>query len=102
MQDMIKRIVEADNEAIALEEANREAAEKEKQRIENEAKAIYRNYMEEADAEILKNDAYLEKLFEKKLSEITAKQESALMHLRSDFEKNRERWVDELFSRVIS
>lgn len=102
MQDMIKRIVEADNEAIALEEANREAAEKEKQRIENEAQAIYQKYMDEADAEIQKNDAYLEKLFEKKLSEITAKQESALIQLKADFDQNRDKWVDELVSRVIS
>ena len=41
MQDMIKRIVDADNEAKALEEANKKAAEKEKLRIEEEAKEIY-------------------------------------------------------------
>ena len=37
MQDMIKRIVEADNQAKALEEENLKATEEEKQRIEEQA-----------------------------------------------------------------
>ncbi|MBQ3416616.1 MAG: hypothetical protein IJH32_02120 [Ruminococcus sp.] len=99
---MIKRIVEADNEAKALEESNQKAAAKEKQRIENEAKAIYQRYMDEAKAEIAKDDAYLEKLYQKKLSEITAKQENTMAQLKADFEQNREIWIDQLVSRVIN
>lgn len=100
MQDMIKRIVEADHEARALEEDNQIAAEKEKARIEEQAQAIYKKYREEAEEEIAKNEAYLEKLYERKLSEETAKQESAMIKLRSDFENNRDKWVDEIVSRV--
>ena len=96
MQDMIKRIVEADNEAKALEEANRKAAEREKQKIENDAAAIYKKYMDEANSEIAKNDAYLDKRFARKLSDVSAKQESALIKLRSDYEQNRD-----IVSRVI-
>lgn len=101
MQDMIKRIVEADAEAMALEEANKKAAEKEKLKIEEEAKAIYKRYMDEAQAEIAKNDTYLEKRFSRKSADISAKQESALIKLKSDFEQNRDRWVDEIVSRVV-
>lgn len=101
MQDMIKRIVEADHEARALAEDNQIAAEKEKARIEAQAQAIHDKYMTQAQEEIAKNEAYLEKLYERKLSEETAKQESAMIKLRSDFEKNRDRWVDEIVSRVI-
>lgn len=101
MQDMIKRIVEADNEARALEEANKQAAEKQKQRIEEEAKAIYQKHMDDAQAEIARNDAYLEKRFSRKLTTVSAKQESALIKLRSDYEQNRDRWVDEIVSRVV-
>ncbi len=101
MQDMIKRIVEADAEAMALEEANKKAAEKEKLKIEEEAKAIYKKYMDEAMAEIAKNDTYLEKRYSRKLTDISAKQESALIKLKSDFEQNRDRWVDEIVSHVI-
>ena len=101
LQDMIKRIVEADKQAKELEEANKKAAEKEKQKIDEEAEAIYRQYMEQAKAEIAKNDTYLEKRFSRKLTDISAKQESALIKLRSDYEQNRDRWVDEIVSRVV-
>lgn len=100
MQDMIKRIVEADNEARALDEANQKATEKKKQKIENEAAAIYKRYMDDAQTTIAKNETYLEKRFSRKLGEIDAKRESTLIKLRSDFEQNRDRWVDELVSRV--
>ena len=102
MQNMIKRIVEADNEAKALEEANRRAAEKEKQQIEKEAEAIYQKYMDEARSEISKSEAYLEKRTERKIKNISAKQESTLIKLKSDYEQNRDRWGDEIVSRVVS
>lgn len=101
MQDMIKRIVEADHEARALEEDNQIAAEKEKARIEEQVQAIHQKYMDQADEEIRKNEAYLEKFYERKLSEENAKQKSAMIKLRADFEENRDRWVDEIVSRVI-
>ncbi len=102
MQNMIKRIVEADNEAKALEEANRNAAEEEKKQIEMEAEAIYQKYMDEAREEIAKSDAYLEKRTDRKLKNVAAKQKSALIKLKSDYEQNRDRWVDEIVSRVVS
>lgn len=102
MQDMIKRIIEADNEARALEEKNRKAAEAEKQKIEKEAEEIYQKYMEDAQADIAKNDAYLEKRTVRKLNDVAARQESALIKLKADYEQNRDRWVDEIVSRVIS
>ena len=101
LQDMIKRIVEADNQAKALEEANQKAAEKEKQKIEEEAAAIYQKYMDEAKAEIGKNAAYLEKRFSRKLTDVSAKQESLLIKLKSDYEQHRDRWVDEIVDRVV-
>lgn len=101
MQDMIKRIVEADNEAKALEESNQKAAEKERQRIEQQAEAIYKEYMDEAETEIAKDATYVDKLFDRKLADTAAKQESVLIKLRSDYEQNRDRWVDEIVSRVI-
>lgn len=101
MQDMIRRIVEADAEAKALEEANKKAAEKERRKIDDEATAIYQKYMDEAQDEIAKSEAYLEKRMKRKLEDVSAKQDSALIKLKSDYEQNRDRWVDEIVSRVI-
>lgn len=102
LQDMIKRIVEADNEAKALDEANKKAVEEKKRKIEEEAKAIYQKYMDKAQDEITKNDAYLDKRTERKLRDISARQESLLIKLKADYEQNRDRWVDEIVSRVVS
>ena len=52
-------------------------------------------------AEIAKNDAYLEKRFSRKLTDVAAKQESLLIKLKSDYEQNRDRWVDEIVDRVV-
>ncbi len=101
MQDMIRRIVEADNEAKALEEENIKATEKEKQRIEKEAESIYKEYMDNAQEEIKKNDEHLRKMYERKLSDSTAKQESVLIKLKADYDQNCDKWVDEIVSRVI-
>lgn len=101
MQNMIQKIIEADSKAKQLEQENRKAAEDEKQRIEEEAETIYREYMEKAQEEITKNDEYLEKKYERNLSDVTAKQESALIRMRADFEQNRDRWADEIVSRVL-
>ena len=98
---MIKRIVEADNQAKALEEENLKATEEEKQRIEEQAEEIYRKYMEQAQAEIEKNDEYLRKKYARKLKDAEAKQASILIKLKSDYEQNCDRWVDEIVSRVI-
>ena len=40
LQDMIRRIIEADSEAKAIEESNKIASEKDRQKIENKAAAI--------------------------------------------------------------
>ena len=56
MQDMIRKIIEADNEAKALNEANRKAAEEEKLKIEKEAEAIYKQQIEKAKKEIAKKE----------------------------------------------
>ena len=101
MQDMIKRIVEADSQAKAFEEANEKKAELERQKIEQQAAAIYQKYMDQAQEEVAKNDAYLNVRMDRKLRDIAARQESALIKLRSDYEQNRDRWVDEIVSRVI-
>lgn len=102
MQDMIKRIIQADNEVKAIKEANEEAAEKDKHRIEAEIAAIQKRYDQAAQAEIAKDREYLDKLFAKKTAEVTKKQEEARLRLRENYDRSREKWVDELVSRVLS
>lgn len=101
MQDMIRRIIEADNEAKALEEQNRKSADADRQKIEADAKKIYEKYMNEAMETVSRNDAHEEQKAQKQWEEISARQSSAKIKMRSDFEQNRDRWVDELVARVL-
>ena len=101
MQDMIKRIIDADNEAKALEEKNRQSAETQKEKIERQSREMYEKYMAEAMETVRKNDAHEEMQFEKAWQDVAARQHSALIKLRADYQNNRDRWVDEIVSRVI-
>ncbi|MBQ1453229.1 MAG: hypothetical protein IIZ23_04595 [Ruminococcus sp.] len=101
MQNMIQRIIDADNEAKVLEAENRRKAEAQKEEIEKQAKEMYDNYISTAMETVKKNDALEEQKTEKAWQEISAKQNSAMIKLKADFENNRDRWVDEIVSRVI-
>ena len=101
MQNMIQRIIDADNEAKVLEAENRRKAEAQKEEIEKQAKEMYDNYISTAMETVKKNDALEEQKTEKAWQEISAKQNSAMIKLKADFESNRDRWVDEIVSRVI-
>ncbi len=101
MQDMIKRIIDADNEAKALEEKNRQSAETQKEKIERQSREMYEKYMAEAMETVRKNDAHEEMQFEKAWQDVAARQHSAMIKLRADYQNNRDRWVDEIVSRVI-
>ncbi len=101
MQDMIKRIIDADNEAKALDEKNRQRAEAQKEEIDRQAQEMYDSYMENAMEIVKKNDAAEEKKTEKAWQEIAARQNSAMIKLKSDFENNCDRWVDEIVGRVM-
>ena len=101
MQDMIKRIIDADNEAKALEEKNRQSAETQKEKIERQSREMYDKYMAEAMETVHKNDAQEELKSEKAWLDVATRQHSAMIKLKSDFDNNRDRWVDEIVNRVI-
>ena len=101
MEDMIKKIVDADNEAKAMEEiALREKEELDK-KIDEDIKKIYDKRMREALETVKRNDAQEEKQAEKRLEEIRSKQKSAHIKLRSDYERNCDKWVDAIVRRIL-
>lgn len=100
MQDMIRRIVEADNEAKALAEKNLKDAEAQKAKIDDEVAKIHADSLKLAEETIKHNDSAEEAKTEKQWAEISARQNSTLIKLRSDFANNKQRWVDEIVQRV--
>lgn len=102
MENMIKIIVDADNDAKALEQnALKEKEELEKQ-IDDEAKKIYEKYMSDAEEIVKRNNSNEENKAKQQLNEIKNKQNSVSIKLQSDFDRNCDKWVDEIVSRTLA
>lgn len=101
MENMIKKIVDADNEAKEMEKNLAKEKSELNQKIEDEAKSIYDKYMSDALETVKQNDAVEERNAADQWKEIKAKQNSAHIKLQSDFENNCDKWVNEIVSRVI-
>lgn len=102
MENMIKKIVDADNEAKALEQAAIQEKETLEKQIEEEAKAIYDKYMSDAEETVMRNNANEENKARQQLDEIRKKQGSLKIKLQSDFEQNCGKWVDEIVIRTLA
>lgn len=101
MENMIKKIVDADNEAKAMEEVTLKEKEELSEKIEAEAKRIYDKYMSDAEEVVRRNDAVEEKKAQQQWDEINKKQQSARIKLQSDYERNCDKWVDEIVNRTL-
>lgn len=102
MENMIKKIVDADNTAKALEQnALKEKEELEKQ-ITVEAKQIYNKYMSEAEEAVKRNNINEENKARQQLNEIQKKQNSVKIKLQADFDRNCDKWVEEIVSRALA
>lgn len=99
---MIKKIVDADNEAKAMEEATLKEKEKLSKEIELEAQLIYDKYMSDAEKIVARNNENEEKRAEQKWKEINNKQNSVHIKLQSDYEQNCGKWVEEIVKRTLA
>ena len=84
MENMIKKIVDADNEAKAMEKDTLEEKEELSKTIEAETKKIYDDFMAKAE------------------EEIQSKHNSVHIKLDSDFRLNCDKWVDEIVKRTVA
>ena len=101
MENMIKKIVDADNEAKAIELETLKKKEELNKIIEEESQKIYDKHMNEALEIIKHNDLNEEKIAEKQWEEIQNKHKSAEIKLQSDYELNCDKWVDTIVERVL-
>lgn len=102
MQDMLKKIIEMDEQArVVKEKAQQEKAATEKEIIETKEK-IYNDYINRANDRVKKN-LEVDRANAQKQWEITqAKHEQALEQLDREYDNNCDLWVDEIVNRVIS
>ena len=101
MEDMLRKIVEADEAAKAVHEKNRIEKERLEKELEAQAQAIYDSYMQKAKKEVEQNSLYEETNANTTLKETQQKYDSALIKLKAEFDANCERWSDEIVKRTI-
>ena len=102
MENMIKKIVDADNEAKAMEKVTLEEKEQLSKSIEVETKKIYDDYMAKAEEVVKRNDIQEAKKAEQQWEEIQGKHNSVHIKLDSDFKLNCDKWVDEIVKRTVA
>lgn len=102
MENMIKKIIDADNEAKLLEESTlKEKAELNK-KIDAEIKKIHDSYMAKAEKIVKSNIDSEEKKAKQQWEDIQKKHNAILVKLKADFEMNHDKWADEIVKRTIS
>jgi len=102
MENMIKKIVDADNEAKAMEKDTLEEKEELSKTIEAETKKIYDDFMAKAEEVVKRNDIQETKKAEQQWEEIQSKHNSVHIKLDSDFKLNCDKWVDEIVKRTVA
>lgn len=102
MQDMLKKIIEMDEQArLVKEKAVQEKAATEQEIIATKQK-IYDDFINRAKERVEKN-LEADRADAEKSWEITkAKHQSALIGLDAMDRENHDKWVDEIFNRVIT
>lgn len=101
-ENMIKKIVDADNEAKAMEKDTLEEKEELSKTIEAETKKIYDDFMAKAEEVVKRNDIQETKKAEQQWEEIQGKHNSVHIKLDSDFKLNCDKWVDEIVKRTVA
>jgi hypothetical protein len=101
MQDIIQKIIEIDqraqkmtDDALALK-AEAEAS------IESDKKALRENYIEKARKRISVTAETEQKFLSETLDEITKKYAAVSQKLEGVYERDHDRWVNELYNKVI-
>lgn len=102
MQDMLKKIIEMDEQArLVKEQANKEKAATEQEIIETK-KRIYDDYIERAKDRVRKNLEVDKANAEKEWEKTSLKHQATSENLDKMYEENRDLWVDQIVSRVIN
>ncbi len=102
MQDMLKKIIEMDEQArLVKEQANKEKAATEQEIIETK-KRIYDEYIERAKDRVRKN-LEVDKANAEKEWEIKKAQHQAVSdNLDKMYSENHDLWVDQIVTRVTN
>lgn len=101
MEDMIKKVVEMDEKARELEAQAQQEKIRIKEEIEAQRQKVYDDYIEKARIRANKNDELARQKADEQLIKATEKHKEMMAKLKEQFDSNCDKWVQELFERVI-
>lgn len=102
MQDMLKKIIEMDEQArLVKEQAIKEKAATEQEIIETKKK-IYEDYIDRAKDRVRKNLEVDRANAEKEWEKAQAKHQEILSNLDTMYSENHDLWVNQIVERVIN
>ena len=101
MQDMLKKIIEMDEKAKKIKEQAQQDKINSEKEIEALKNKIYNDYINRARERIEINAKSDRESAERQWTAFEQSINSAKTELQEKFDKNADKWVDEIFNRVI-
>ena len=100
--DIIKKLVEIDEQAKKLHRDNDRQKEELSREIEEEKQKIYNKCISDSKKQVETKSAEIKAEAEKNFEKNEAARREKLNSLEELYEQNRENWVDEITQRVLS
>ena len=102
MQDVIKKLVDIDEQAKVYSEETNKEKEKLEVEIQEETERIHEKYMADAKAEVEAQKKKVEADSAAKFEKGEARRKEQTQALRDSFDKNADKWVEQIVEDVIS
>lgn len=102
MNDMIKKLVDIDEQAKSYSEETKKETARIEAEIRSECEKIYSDKMNEAMAEVEAESKKLAESAEQAFQQNETKRKAEIEKLDADFEKNSEGWVNTIVNNVLS
>lgn len=102
MQDLLKKIIEMDEEARRIEQQAKLEKIRSEEEVEKLREQIYNDYISRARDRIEKNTAVQQERADAYLKEYEERAQAARQAMRGLYGENKDKWVDEIVRRSLS
>ncbi|MBR2109248.1 MAG: hypothetical protein IJ932_04790 [Ruminococcus sp.] len=102
MQDVIKKLVDIDEQAKVFNEETNKEKEKLEVQIQEDAEKIYEKYMSDAKVEVETEKKKIDADGAAKFEQGEARRKEQAQVLKNKFDANADKWVEQIVESVIS
>ena len=102
MQDLLKKIIEMDEQARKIEQQAKSEKIKSEQEVEELREQIYNDYIERARERVEKNIAVDRQHADERIAAAAADTNAKKQEMRRMYDEKKEAWVDEIVRRALA